>query len=76
MTNHERQQAGDAQRNPYEEPPNSTVDDWLGQRVERDAELADRLVQDTGGDEGQAERLFDQISDEKESYEETHEQDR
>ena len=23
---------------PYTEPPNSTVDDWLGQRVERDAE--------------------------------------
>lgn len=23
---------------PYTEPPNSTVDDWFGQRVERDAE--------------------------------------
>lgn len=26
---------------PYTEPPNSTVDDWFGQRVEHDAELLD-----------------------------------
>lgn len=26
---------------PYTEPPNSTVDDWFGQRVERDAERLD-----------------------------------
>jgi hypothetical protein len=25
---------------PYIEPPNSTVDDWFGQRVERDTERA------------------------------------
>jgi hypothetical protein len=52
------------------------VDDWLGQRVERDTELADRLLQDTGGDEAQAQRLFEKISDEQGSYEEAHEQDR
>jgi hypothetical protein len=27
---------------PFTEPPNSTVDDWLGQRVDRDAERIDR----------------------------------
>lgn len=26
---------------PYTEPPNSTVDDWFGQRVEHDMERAD-----------------------------------
>jgi hypothetical protein len=66
-------QAGD---DAYVEPPNSTVDDWLGQRVERDTELAERLVRDTGGDEGQAQRLFEDISDERERYEDAHDQDR
>jgi hypothetical protein len=27
---------------PYTEPPNSTVDDWFGQRVQRDADNAER----------------------------------
>lgn len=27
---------------PYTEPPNSTVDDWFGQRVARDMEAAER----------------------------------
>lgn len=30
---------------PYTEPPNSTVDDWFGQRVERDSERAERAEQ-------------------------------
>jgi hypothetical protein len=68
----EEQREGD----PFREPSNSTVDDWLGQRVERDADLADRLVKDTGGDEEQAERLFDEISDERERYEDSHDQNR
>ncbi|MBI5090475.1 MAG: hypothetical protein HZB15_16895 [Actinobacteria bacterium] len=42
---------------PYVEPPNSTVDDWFGQRVQRDA---DRLSGETtdvpSKDEGDAER--------------------
>jgi hypothetical protein len=52
------------------------VDEWLGQRVERDTQLADRLVRDAGGDEEQAERLFEEISDERELYEESHDQNR
>ena len=31
----------DNERDPYTEPENSTVDDWLGQEVARDEELAD-----------------------------------
>lgn len=31
---------------PYTEPPNSTVDDWFGQRVERDAEQLDEAGSD------------------------------
>lgn len=44
---------------PYLEPPNSTVDDWFGQSVERDSALADELIEETG-DPGTAERRFDQ----------------
>lgn len=42
-----------------EEPENSTVDDWMGQRVERDTELAEDLLEETGGDADEAERRFD-----------------
>jgi hypothetical protein len=42
-----------------EEPPNSTVDDWIGQRVDRDAERADQAIAEAGGDERRAERLFE-----------------
>jgi hypothetical protein len=31
---------------PYTEPPNSTVDDWLGQRVAADMETADATGED------------------------------
>ena len=41
------------------EPPNSTVDDWLGQRVERDTELAEDLLEETGDPE-EAARRFDE----------------
>jgi hypothetical protein len=47
-----------------EEPPNSTVDDWLGQQVDKDAELADELVEETGGDLAEAERRFEERSHE------------
>ena len=42
-----------------EEPANSTVDDWLGQRVERDTKLAEDLLEETG-DPAEAERRFDE----------------
>ena len=32
------------------EPPNSTVDDWLGQQVSDDEEEVDELLDETGGD--------------------------
>lgn len=42
------------------EPPNSTVDDWFGQDVERDTETAEQAVRDAGGDEHRAEELFEE----------------
>jgi len=50
---------------PYTEGPNSTVDDWLGQKVERDAERADQLVAEEHGDVAKAEKRFEQESDGK-----------
>jgi len=41
------------------EPENSTVDDWLGQKVERDRALAERLLSETG-DVDEARRRFEQ----------------
>jgi hypothetical protein len=55
------------------EPENSTVDDWLGQRVGRDEERAERLLEQTGGDEAAAEERFDEQS-EAEEWHRTHEQ--
>jgi len=43
---------------PYQEPEHSTVENWHGQRVERDAELADELVDEAGGDEEAAESRY------------------
>ena len=42
------------------EPPNSTVDDWIGQRADRDAARADDALEQTGGDPAAAEELFDE----------------
>lgn len=43
-----------------EEPPNSTVDDWLGQQVARDDALADEAMQEADGDTERAEEIFEQ----------------
>lgn len=40
------------------EPDNSTVDDWTGQRMERDRQLAERIAAETD-DEEEAERRFE-----------------
>jgi hypothetical protein len=48
---------------PYTEGANSTVNDWLGQKVERDTELADRLVAEEGGDLEKAEERFGRQSE-------------
>jgi hypothetical protein len=44
---------------PYVEPDNATTEEWFGQSVERDTELADELVEEEGGDVDAAERRFD-----------------
>jgi hypothetical protein len=41
------------------EPPNSTVDDWRGQKVDRDTERAERLLRETG-DPDEAARRFEE----------------
>jgi hypothetical protein len=41
-----------------EEPPNSTVDDWLGQQASKDEDVVDELMDETGGDVEEAERRF------------------
>ena len=52
----------------HTEPDNSTVDDWFGQNVARDQDLADRLVNDEGGDETAAEERFDREAEGQEKY--------
>jgi hypothetical protein len=44
---------------PYTEPPNSTVEDWHGQDLARGQELADEVMAESGGDQAEAERRFD-----------------
>jgi hypothetical protein len=63
MSDRDRQAERD-ERGVIEEPPNSTVDDWLGQQVSEDEELADDLLDETGGDEEEAERRFAERSHE------------
>jgi hypothetical protein len=46
------------------EPENSTVDDWLGQQVNRDDELADQVMEEAGGDVVEAEKRFNERSNE------------
>jgi hypothetical protein len=47
---------------PIEEPPNSTVNDWHGQKVSDDMELVDEVLEETGGDEEAAEEAFEEES--------------
>jgi hypothetical protein len=51
-----------------QEPDNSTVDDWFGQNVARDQDLADRLVAEEGGDEEAAEDRFDEEAEGEERF--------
>jgi hypothetical protein len=50
-------------QDPHQEPENSTVDNWMGQEVDKDADLAERLVEESGGDMQEAERKFEQQSE-------------
>lgn len=53
MTGAERNDEGE-----IVEPPNSTVDDWLGQQASADEEEVDKLLDETGGDVEEAQRQF------------------
>jgi hypothetical protein len=46
------------------EPDNSTVDDWIGQRVQRDEERAEEIAARTD-DPAEAERQFDAVSEDE-----------
>jgi hypothetical protein len=46
------------------EPPNSTVDDWIGQQASEDEEVVDELLEETDGDVEEAERRFAERSHE------------
>jgi hypothetical protein len=54
----------EGRRDEIVEPPNSTVDDWLGQQVNADQEEVDELLEETGGDVEEAERRFPERSHE------------
>ncbi len=53
------------------EPENSTVDDWFGQNVSRDQEVADRVAAESGS-EAEAEQAFEEQAHGEERYEEGH----
>ena len=49
------------------EPENSTVDDWFGQNVARDQDVADRVSQEADSEE-EAEAAFEREAHGKEKY--------
>jgi hypothetical protein len=55
-----------------QEPDNSTVDDWFGQNVARDQDLADRLVAEERGDQDAAEERFEEEAEGEEKFREGH----
>jgi hypothetical protein len=57
MTESERNERGE-----IVEPPNSTVDDWLGQQVSADEDEVEELLDETDGDVAEAERRFPERS--------------
>ena len=58
---------------PYTEPDNARTDEWFGQSVDRDAALADELVQEQGGDLDEAEQQFENQAHGAERQAERHE---
>ena len=54
MEQRERREEG-----PYQEPENSTVDDWHGQKLARQQERAEQAVDEADGDIDTAEEKFD-----------------
>lgn len=56
------QQATDTPDGGIQEPENSTVEDWHGQKVADDMEMVDEVLERTGGDEQAAEQAFEEHS--------------
>ena len=54
------------------EPENSTVDDWFGQNVARDQDVADDAMAEAGGDPQEAEKIFEVRAEGEERFEEGH----
>jgi hypothetical protein len=50
----------------------STVDDWFGQNVARDQDLADELVDEEGGDLRRAEERFEEEAEGQDRYDAGH----
>jgi hypothetical protein len=46
------------------EPENAKVDDWMGQRVQRDEERAEQIAAETD-DPAEAERRFEEVSEDE-----------
>ncbi len=55
-------------------PPgeDSTVDDWFGQNVARDQDLADKVVAEEGGGLEAAEQRFEDEAEGKQTYDAGH----
>ena len=65
------QQGSDASGGEVQEPENSTVDDWFGQNVARDQEVADDVAAESSSDD-EAEAEFDRRADGEERFDEGH----
>jgi hypothetical protein len=48
---------------PYQEPENSTVDDWHGQKLARQQERAEDLVAESDGDVDEAQARFSETDE-------------
>ena len=62
---------GEHQDGTIQEPENSTVDDWFGQNVARDQEVADRAAAESDTPE-EAEEQFEAEAHGEEKYEAGH----
>jgi len=54
------------------EPENSTVDDWFGQNVARDQDVADQAMAEADGDPVEAEEIFEREAEGEATYDAGH----
>lgn len=54
------------------EPPNSTVEDWFGQNVARDQDVADQALAEAGGDVAEAEQIYEKRAEGEATYDAGH----